>query len=599
MPTLLRVTNIHKAYNGRVLFDEASVDLTDQYKIGVVGRNGAGKSTLCRMILGLEELDSGAIWQHDDLVLSHLQQHDDFLEGETVIAYLERKSGRPDWRCAEVAARFAIGNDRLDMQVMSLSGGYRTRVKLTSMLLEEPNFLILDEPTNFLDLRTQLLLESFLKDFKGGALIVSHDRRFLMNTCTATLSVERQKLVFHPSSIQKYLLAREEQLEHAKRANAAVAIKRKQLQTFVDKNRASAGTAAQARNKQKQLDRLQDEDTSVEDARVVRLRFPEIEVRRGTAVRCTNMTIGYPDCDIATDINLEIDHGERVVIIGDNGQGKTTFVRSITDSLPAKSGSMRWGHGCELSVYAQHVYGSIPEDETVQTYLLRVAMPGTSTQQVQDTAGSFLFQGDDILKPVKILSGGERARLCLAGILLGKPNVLVLDEPTNHLDVESIGALGDALCEFAGTVILVCHDRDFVAKVATSIIEVRDGSVTSYPGSWDDWFYRVQQEIDQGLRGDTANESIGAPSAEEEKAHKKKVARELYDLNKKSASLERQIAKYEKGKVQLDEQLAAATPTDDITKQTKQTKQRQAHVTKLEKLEEEWMAVLASIEALS
>ena len=230
----------------------------------------------------------------------------------------------------------------------------------------------------------------------------------------------------------------------------------------------------------------------------MRIRAPSVEPRKGPALRCADLTIGYPNHEVASDIHVEIEHGTRVAIVGDNGQGKTTFLRTVVSSLEPLEGQIRWGYGCEIGVYAQHVYTSLPEKRTVLEYLEYVAAPGTKSQALLDLAGSFLFRGDHVNKSISVLSGGERARLCLAGLLLSQHNVLVLDEPGNHLDVDTVDALAEALNDYQGTVLFTSHDRHFMKRVATAVIEVRAGRVVNY---------RVLVLRQQGNRGGRARAS--------------------------------------------------------------------------------------------
>src|SRR6478609_7932250 len=257
MAVLLQIKNAFKRYGDQVLLDGAEATLTDDTKMGFVGRNGAGKSTLLRAILGEEELDRGEIVRHPKLQLGYLRQHDPFLPGETAIDFLLRDSGQPAWKCGEVAGQFELKGAYLEGPVAKLSGGWQTRLKLAALLLHEPNLLLLDEPTNFLDLRTQILLEHFLRHFQEACLIVSHDRAFLDATCSHTLDLTRGKLTMYPGKINAYLNYQKEQHEHLIRSNAAIMAKRKDLETFIAKNKARASTATQARSKTKQLERLE------------------------------------------------------------------------------------------------------------------------------------------------------------------------------------------------------------------------------------------------------------------------------------------------------------------------------------------------------
>ena len=579
MPVVLSLRDAHKRYGPQILLDEASCALTDDQKVGLIGRNGAGKSTLCRILLEDEELDAGEVVRSKKLRLGYLRQHDPFIQGETVNDFLMRDSQQPDWRCGQVAWRFALGEDMLHRPVQELSGGWQTRVKLAALLLHDPNLLILDEPTNFLDLRTQVLLEHFLKDFKAGVLVVSHDRAFLKRTCDHTLELSRGDLTLFPGHVDMYLENLDERREHDLRLNAATSSKRKQLEQFIATNRANANTASQARSKAKQLERLELIEVAGNEA-TVHFSFPAVEPRQGPAVRTEGLVIGYDDCDIASDIHIEIEHGDRVGIVGDNGQGKTTFLRTICESLAPKGGQMKWGFGCQIGVYAQHVYTTLRDDLTVLDYLDYQSAPGTTTQQIKTVAGSFLFSGDRAEKKLKVLSGGERARLVLAGLLLEKHNVLVLDEPGNHLDVETVEALAAALKRYKGTVIFTSHDRYFMREVATAVIEVREGRVVSYPASFDDYVYRIEQEISAGLR------SEGAAKGGGESSGKKSSGRADRDSQKRLKSVERKIAKFD------DEKKALAKEQLTITDAAEAQKLHERLVeltTEIETHEAEWL----------
>lgn len=590
MPIVLQLQNAHKRYGHQELLNGANCALPDDQKVGLIGRNGAGKSTLCRVLLGEEELDAGEVVRSRKLKLGYLRQHDPFHAGETVIGFLMRDSGQPEWRCGEIAWQFQIPDAMLDRPVRELSGGWQTRVKLAALLLHDPNLLILDEPTNFLDLRTQMLLEEFLRNFPAGCLVVSHDRAFLKRTCTQTLELSRGQLTMFPGDVDAYLENLAERREHDLRVNAATLAKRKQLETFINKNRANANTASQARSKAKQLERLELIEVQGQEA-TVHFSFPESEVRQGTALRTEQLAIGYPDREVASQVQVEVEHGSRVGIVGDNGQGKTTFLRTVCGSLDPLAGSLKWGYGCQVGVYAQHVYTTLPENQTVEDYLYRQAAPGTVMQQIKDIAGSFLFSGEMIEKKIRVLSGGERARLVLAGLLLQQHNVLVLDEPGNHLDVETVEALADALCRYRGTVIFTSHDRYFMQRVATAVIEVRDGRVASYPASYEDYVYRVQKELEAGLRSE--HQVRGMPTIVGKPTERKLGGKEERELQKKLRTVERKIAKLDEEKKELQERLATVTTTADAQAAHQQLAAISAE---LQSLEEEWLTISGELE---
>lgn len=557
MAVLLQIRDAHKSYGDQVLLDGAEATLIDDVKVGFVGRNGAGKSTLLRILMADDELDRGEVIRHPRLKLGYLRQHDPFQPGESALDFLMRDSGQPDWKCGEVAGEFEIKGAYLEGPVRELSGGWQTRVKLAALLLHEPNLLLLDEPTNFLDLRTQILLEHFLRNYKEACLIVSHDRAFLKATCTHTLDIARGQLTMFPGQIDAYLAMVDEQKERDEKSNATVMAKQKQLQRFIDKNRANANTASQARSKAKQLERLQTTEIASDEPTAF-IRTPIVEPRKGAALRCLDLAIGYPDHTVASGIDVEIEHGDRAAIVGDNGQGKTTFLRTLVDSLAPRAGSVRWGFGCDVGVYAQHVYMSLPPDQSVQEYLTSCALIDTTTQSILKAAGAMLFRGNAVKKKIEVLSGGERARLCMAGLLLSNHNILVLDEPGNHLDVDTVEALANALVGYKGTVIFTSHDRHFMARVATCIIEVRDSKVTNYGGDYDAYLYSVNKEIDQGERERHATMSKALPGKPMTKIERA-PQRDERKLRKELSKVEKTIARLDGERTQLNDLLLKET----------------------------------------
>ena len=498
MPAMLQVNALHKRFGPRVIFDDAAVTLNSEQKIGCIGRNGAGKSTLCKILIGQDSADAGEVIRSGDLRLSYLEQHEPFTPTETVLEFLTRYTGEAPWRCGELAARFQITQAMLGQAVTMLSGGCHTRVKLTAMFLSDPNFLILDEPSNYLDLNTLILLEEFLQDFDGGFLIVSHDREFLKKTCDHTLEAENGQLTLYPGTVEEYLAFKQDQQAQAIRDNTTIEGKRKQLQRFVDRFGAKASKASQARSKMKQIEKLTPIDLAQAQS-TVQIKIPVLPARHGTALRCTDLAIGYPEKLVAGGIRLDVDHGTRIAVLGDNGQGKTTFLRTIAGDLAPKGGAVRWGFHCEVAYYAQHVVAALDRAHDVFTHLERCAAPSVSRQELLTMAGCFLFKGHDVRKPISVLSGGECARLVLAGLLLMKRPILLLDEPTNHLDFETVEALGAALRQFHGTVFFISHDRTFVNLVATQIVEVKHGSVVHYSGSYAEYVYHLERQVHRAL----------------------------------------------------------------------------------------------------
>ena len=595
MAVLLDIQNASKRYGDQLLLDGANATITDDGRVGFIGRNGAGKSTLLKIILGEEELDSGEIVRHPRLRLGYLRQHDPFLPGESALEFLVRDSGKPDWKCGEVAGEFELKGPMLTGPVQELSGGWQTRVKLAALLLQEPNLLLLDEPTNFLDLRTQILLEHFLRGYREACVVVSHDRAFLNATCDQTLDLAHGKLTLHPGPVDDYLVHQRERRLTAERTNAAVLARKRELEDFIARNRARASTASRAKSKAKELEKLELEEIAV-DAPTAAIRCPEIAPRRGAAVRCRELVIGYPDHPVARGIAVEIVHGSRAAIVGDNGQGKTTFLRTLVGSLEPLSGDVKWGYGCEVGTYAQHVYTSLDERMTVLDHLERAAAAGTKQQRILDLAAAMLFRQSALSKPVRVLSGGERARLCLAGLLLGTANVLVLDEPGNHLDVETIEALAAALGDYAGTVIFTSHDRSFMRAVATTVIEVKDGRVVDHLGGYDTYVAKVTGEIDaaeaaggrhrppapsRGGKGDRAGKPAAKPGGRDDRAIRKEIA-----------NLEKAIARLDADRKQRHAALLAAT---DPAEAVRLHEAWDEVAKKLAEAEERWLELQAGL----
>lgn len=594
MASLIQITRACKSYGDQLLLDNAEATISDDVKVGFIGRNGAGKSTLLRVILGEEELDSGEVIRHPGLRLGYLRQHDPFLPDETALQYLMRDSGEPEWKCGEVAGDFELKGSYLTGPVAKLSGGWQTRVKLAALLLHEPNLLLLDEPTNFLDLRTQILLEHFLQNHRSACLIVSHDRAFLNATCEHTLDLSRGKLTSFPGKVDAFLQFQQEKREHDERSNESIMAKRRHLEDFIARNKARASTATLAQSKAKQLERLKLNEIATDEP-TARIRAPRIEPRKGPALRCRDLAIGYPEREIANDVQLEIDHGSRAAVVGDNGQGKTTFLRTVVDSLKPLAGEVRWGYGCDIGVYAQHVYTSLPENQTVLGYLEKEAAFGKKDQEILEVAGALLFRKAHVHKKISVLSGGERARLCLAGLLLSNHNILILDEPGNHLDVDTVDALAEALVAYEGTVIFTSHDRHFAKRVATCIIEVRDGRVTNYSGKYEAYVDKVNKEIEAGER-EAANERAKLPaSVLKPKAPPRPTGRNEKAVRKEIKTVEQSIAQLDEQKRTLNAQLETSTDAKEALRLHNEVT---AVSEKLAAAEDRWCQLQEELEAV-
>lgn len=587
MGTLLRITGLTKAYGPQMILENADLLVNDRQKIGVIGRNGAGKSTLFKIIVGEEEADNGDIVIHDGTTIGYLTQHSDFVEGESVMEYLIRSSDKADWECGKVAGSFQVKNEMLDAIVTDLAGGYQMRVKLIAMLLKEPNLLLLDEPTNYLDLSTQILLEKFLERFNGSILLISHDREFIKRTCHETLEIEHGKTILFPRPIEEYLVYKEEQISQINKRNANVEQKKKHLQQFVDRFGAKASKAASAKSKLKQIGRLKTIDIA-HPLSTTQINIPRIEDKKGIALHIDDLEIGYSDKSVAKGVNLDVERGQKIAVLGDNGQGKTTFLKTIADELEKLSGDYRWSHGIKIGYYAQHIPATLNYNETVKDYLKSVAPKDTHEEEIYKMAGNFLFRDEALKKRIPVLSGGEKARLCLAEILLQKNHVLLLDEPTNHLDFETVEALATALQESNVTILFVSHNRTFVEIVANGIIEVKNQKIRRYYHNYEEYVYHLQKDIEEDLGiASYANLNLG-------KEEKQKLRVKKKEATKRLKALEREMQSLNKEKKTLLEWFEA-----NFNEFSEDKNKRLAEIeTELSKKEEEWMELEMELEII-
>jgi ATP-binding cassette, subfamily F, member 3 len=576
---LIQISDLHKAYGDKIIFDGANVSIVENLKVGVIGRNGAGKSTLFKMIMDLEEPDSGEIIKTSELRLGYIPQVDPFDPSETIIGFLQRYTKREEWECAIMAAKFQLKGDMLTRPISALSGGYQMRVKLTSTLLFEPNLLLLDEPTNYLDLSTLILLENFLTTFKGGFLCITHDREFIKKTCTSTMEVEHGKIEFQQENLEDYLESKEEAKALAESVNKGIEKKQKQLQKFVDRFGAVASKASSAQSKAKAIAKMDTKKISINTAMAtVRMWIPKVQDRSGDAVELKKVDIGYPNKVVATNINIATEKGKKVAILGDNGQGKSTLLKTIALSLDPVAGELKWASMLKVGYYAQHVNLALKDTDTVESYLKSKKAMGIPDDQVLRVMSNFLFKKNDAMKPIGVLSGGEKARLCLAGMFLSNVDVLLLDEPTNHLDFETVEAMGQALGDFNGTVMVVSHDRTFVNLLANEIWEVKDGQVKIVLGSYEDYVWAKEQEVlNEGSSSSTSSQSSAKSNGPTKTLDKEQRVR-LYGLKKDIEKLKRKMA--------TAQEKVKANPTDSAAK------------TQLDELEFQWLGMSNEIEAL-
>ncbi len=584
--TLLQIQGLTKSYGLQHVLDGVAFSVADGQKIGLIGRNGAGKSTLMRIIAGKEAADQGEVLKFDSCTIGYLEQHAEFPDNVTVEAYLEEKSGKPSWTCAKEASRFGLKREHLARPCNDLSGGYRMRILLTLLALQDPALLLLDEPTNHLDLQTQFLLEAWLNEFRHACLIISHDRTFLRNVCDRTVELERGKATSFPGDVDTYQRYKEERDQMRERFNKNVEEQRAHLEEFITRFRAKASKATQAQSKMKQLRKLNTLEIDP-PLPTIRLRIPQVEFRKTFALRTHELSIGYPDRTVASGITFEIQRGERVAIVGENGQGKSTLLKTLSEQIAPLDGTFTLANRLKAAVYAQHVTESLDPSLTVMRHLELASDQAVVRQDLLQLASDFLFREDDLDKPIGVLSGGERSRLCLAGLLLGRPDILLLDEPTNHLDMETTEALAEALTRWKGTVLFVSHSRTFVKTLATHLLEVRNGRAGLDPRGYEEYVSDTRREMVPMDETDFAEEA--------RKQEKRDRHERTQELKRQLKTIEKQLDDYgKKRQALLDAYLK--DPTGYSIERQKELHQAE---TILAHTEHEWIRIQEELEKLA
>ncbi|MFA6529867.1 MAG: ABC-F family ATP-binding cassette domain-containing protein [Patescibacteria group bacterium] len=552
MSILLQVSELSKEYGGQKIFSGLSFAVSEKQKIGVIGRNGAGKSTMFRIVTGEEKADSGDIIIHSEANIGYLKQTDSWQPGESGLDYLVRESHKPEWRAQQVASKFELDAEKLGQAASSLSGGWRMRLRLTGMLLKDPNLFLLDEPSNYLDLNTLILLEDYLRAYRGSFLIISHDREFLKRTCNETIEISKTSCYHYPGNIEAYLAFKEQKLGSLLKANASLERQQEHWQEFIDRFRYKASKAKQAQAMARKITKLEEKRITVEhQAGITRITIPPVPKRSNFALKINDLDIGYADKDeiskkvIASEIDFDCRAGEKLAILGLNGQGKTTLIKTLTGRIAPLRGAYKFAANSRLAYHGQEEIDRMNGKEQAGDFLRRSAASEVKTEAVLKMAGDFLFKDEELKKPISVLSGGERARLLLAGLLLSKPDTLILDEPTCHLDFETTEALANALQKFAGTVLFASHDRTFSSLVATGIVEIKDGQAKRRHEDYGDYVAKLEKDLWQKSQEEPEPAKDKAESREkylENKARIKKIQSLEWELEKMQAYKEELMA---------------------------------------------------------
>jgi ATP-binding cassette, subfamily F, member 3 len=489
---MLTVSQVSKSFGGRTLFRDASIQVNRGERIGLVGPNGAGKSTLFSLILGEDSPDEGRVAVERGARLGFLPQESQPLGNETVLEIATAHAGDEAWdvepRAKKILAGLAFRESDFQRPAKTLSGGWVMRAHLARLLVQEPDLLLLDEPTNHLDLESLGWFQQHLRGYRGAILVISHDREFLNQLVDSVVEISHQRLVRYRGTWDDYVsekAAREEQ-QLAAYKNQQREIEH--LQDFVNRFRAKASKAAQAQSKLKQIERLKgderiDAPLAAEKA-VAKFRFPQPARSGVRVVTLKDVDHAYGDLVVYRGLNFEAERGQRIVLVGPNGAGKSTLLKLLGGVLPSQTGERSLGHNVKVGYFAQYRVEQLHPRHTVLESVLDSPNP-VGEQTARTVLGSFLFRGDDVFKPVAVLSGGEKSRLALVKLLLDPPNLLLMDEPTTHLDIGSIDSLIGALEQFEGTLIFISHDVHFIRALAKNVLHISAGKLTPYAGDYD------------------------------------------------------------------------------------------------------------------
>jgi ATP-binding cassette subfamily F protein 3 len=569
---LLQLKNGMKAFGARSIFEGASFSVNEGEKVGVIGPNGAGKSTLFRILTGEESLDGGEITRASGLRLGYLAQEVTWEPATTVEDYLRTQTMTPIWDLKRQAPSFGLSVDDFTRPIMSLSGGYRMRVKLLHLLASRPDLMLLDEPTNYLDLETLVVLENFLQSTSSAFMVISHDREFLRRTTDHILEVEAGEVTKFAGNIDDYFEQKELLREQLEKAALSLQAKRKEILDFASKYGAKATKARQVQSRLKSLERMESIEVKALPVKA-KIRLPE-PVRTGKSViQIEGAELGYGEKKVLKDLRLELLKGDHLGVVGVNGAGKSTLLKALAGELKPLQGDIGLGLGVEIAYFAQHVAERLDPRDSVLEAMGAKAHPDTTRQQILDLAGSLLFSGEDVDKKVRVLSGGEKSRVALGQVLLKRASCLLLDEPTNHLDFDTVEALTQALSDYPGTVVIVSHDRGFVRRTASKILEIRNGKAEFYPGTYDEYVWSVQKgalslreeavESGRAKVSPAAPEQVpGANAKFNFKERKKTLERELRSCEKEMAAIDTESEKKRAEILELNERLLKASGVD-------------------------------------
>ena len=619
---MISINNLTVAYGGFTLLNEINFHISESDKIGLVGKNGAGKSTILKLICGLQSPTNGKVAVPNDVKIGYLPQIMEHHRGRSVIdeamtafsdmfaqeAELEKitmelsertdyesqayqdliirmneindrlsytRSDNPQVQAEKTLIGLGFKYEELSRPTETFSQGWNMRIELAKILLSKPDVLLLDEPTNHLDIESIEWLEGYLKEYRGSLVLISHDRKFLDNVTNRTVEIMVGRIHDYKVPYSKYLEFRKERLAQQQAAYENQQRMIEKTEEFIEKFRYKPTKSNQVQSRVKQLEKLERIEVDIEDRAALAVKFPPAPRSGDIAYKAVDMKVGYGEKVVFSAAQIEVRRGEKVALVGRNGEGKTTLMRVIMNELDPMAGESKVGYNVNIGYYAQNQEDILDKNDTVFGTLDRIAV-GDIRLKLRDILGAFLFKGEDIDKKVAVLSGGERARLAMAKLILKPYNLLALDEPTNHMDIRSKDILKQALQNYDGTLIIVSHDRDFLDGLVDKLYEFRDGKVKEHLGGVQEFLERRKleslSELERHYKPVVEKPVEVVQKKEEAKQEyeaKKYVSKEEKKIRNRISFLEKKIEEYESKMAEIEAVLANPGPEDDIMELTR------------------------------
>ena len=615
---MISINNLTVAYGGFTLLNEINFHISESDKIGLVGKNGAGKSTILKLICGFQSPTSGKVAVPNGVKIGYLPQIMEHHRGRSVIdeamtafadmfaledelekitlELAERedyesesyhdlivrmnevndhlaytRSDNPQVQAEKTLIGLGFKYEELSRPTETFSQGWNMRIELAKILLSNPDVLLLDEPTNHLDIESIEWLEGYLKEYKGSLVLISHDRKFLDNVTNRTVEIMVGRIHDYKVPYSKYLELRKERLEQQRAAFENQQRMIEKTEEFIEKFRYKPTKSNQVQSRVKQLEKLERIEVDLEDKSALSVKFPPAPRSGDIAYKGVDLRVGYGEKVVFDDAQIEVRRGEKVALVGRNGEGKTTLMRVVMKELDPMAGESKVGHNVNIGYYAQNQEDILDKEDTVFGTLDRIAV-GDIRLKLRDILGAFLFKGEDIDKKVAVLSGGERARLAMAKLMLKPYNLLALDEPTNHMDIRSKDILKQALKAYDGTLIIVSHDRDFLDGLVDKLYEFRDGKVKEHLGGVQEFLERRKLENLSELERHYKPEVQEKPAevvqkkeeAKQEYQAKKYLSKEEKKIKNRISFVEKKIEEYETKMAEIEAKLMNPGPGDDV-----------------------------------